>query len=193
MAVSPAGGRRGAPRRGARRYMQAIPTRGGARKGPARTAAVCAHPAVDSAAWNKRGPRLYGLRDPGNCGGLPPLPPSRPDIAPTRLGFATHIPKCMAICTAGACCNRTRVRFRLERPEKPAAASGPGGGAPPHPSYRRTPAGYCACHTPTRPLRPFWLIIMVLVDHAEINVKHALYMFLVLSGRGVTWRDLPAP
>ena len=37
----------------------------------------------------------------------------------------------------------------------------------------------------------FWLINVVFVDHAKWQNKHAL--FLVLSGRGVTWSDLPAP
>jgi len=50
-------------------------------------------------------------------------------------------------------------------------------------------AGYC--HAPTRPLWSFWLINMFFVDHAKLQNKHAL--FRVLSGRGVTWSDLPAP
>jgi hypothetical protein len=32
---------------------------------------------------------------------------------------------------------------------------------------------------------------MFFVDHAKFQTKHAL--FLVLSGRGVAWSDLPAP
>ena len=54
---------------------------------------------------------------------------------------------------------------------------------------RRATSGYC--HAPTRPLWLFWLINMFFVDHAKFQTKHAL--FLVLSGRGVTWSDLPAP
>ena len=51
--------------------------------------------------------------------------------------------------------------------------------------------GYC--HAPTRPLWSFWLLTMCFVDHANLKfqTKHAL--FLVLSGRGLTWRGLPAP
>jgi hypothetical protein len=49
--------------------------------------------------------------------------------------------------------------------------------------------GYC--HAPTRPLWSFWLINMFFVDHAKFQTKHAL--FLVLSGRGAAWSDLPAP
>ena len=52
-------------------------------------------------------------------------------------------------------------------------------------------AGYCRCHAPTRPLRSFWLINVFFVDHAKFQNNHAL--FLVLSGRGVTWSGLPAP
>ena len=37
----------------------------------------------------------------------------------------------------------------------------------------------------------FWLINVFFVDHAKFQNKHAL--FLVLSGRGVAWSDLPAP
>ena len=49
--------------------------------------------------------------------------------------------------------------------------------------------GYC--HAPTRPLWSFWLINVFFVDHAKFQNKHAL--FLVLSGRGAAWSDLPAP
>ena len=42
-------------------------------------------------------------------------------------------------------------------------------------------------HTPTTPVRRFWAKNNVLVDHAKSQTKHAL--FLLLSGRGVPWRD----